>query len=99
MEYTSPQQSAPTILPGKAIMLPRPSRFRNRLAQNAIPTLYQGPNVTAARILIICCTGAHLLPATGKLKKLPTMARAVNTPARASRLVREESDDKVVCHK
>ena len=38
-----------------------------------------------------------LLPATGKLKKLPTMARAVNTPARASRLVREESDDKVVC--
>ena len=30
-------------------------------------------------------------------KKLPTMARAVNTPARASRLVREESDDKVVC--
>ena len=41
--------------------------------------------------------GAHLLPATGKLKKLPTMARAVNTPARASRLVREESDDKVVC--
>ena len=97
MEYTSPQQSAPTILPGKAIMLPRPSRFRNRLAQNAIPTLYQGPNVTAARILIICCTGAHLLPATGKLKKLPTMARAVNTPARASRLVREESDDQVVC--
>lgn len=46
---------------------------------------------------MICCTGAHLLPATGKLKKLPTMARAVNTPARASRLVREESDDKVVC--
>ena len=81
MEYTSPQQSAPTILPGKAIMLPRPSRFRNRLAQNAIPTLYQGPNVTAARILIICCTGAHLLPNTGKENRLPTTAAAHNIPA------------------
>ena len=33
-------------------MLPRPSRFRNRLAQNAIPTLYQGPNVTAYPVAV-----------------------------------------------
>ena len=72
------------MLPGKAIRLPRPSRLRSKLAQNAMPTPHAGPSVTAARMLTICCTGAHLLPATGTLIKLPTIASAVRTPASAS---------------
>ena len=63
--------------------LPRARRLRRRLAIKAMPIPQKGPKVTAARMLTICCTGAHLLPATGKLIKLPTTARAVNTPASA----------------
>jgi hypothetical protein len=32
-------------------------------------------------MLIICCTGAHLLPNTGKENRLPTTATAQKTPA------------------
>src|SRR5574344_741007 len=35
-------------------------------------------------MLTICCTGAHLLPNTGKEKRLPTTATAHRTPATAS---------------
>ena len=72
------------MLPGNAISVPIPSRFLKRLEQNAIPTEYHGPKSTAERIFIICCTGAHLLPAIGMLIRLPSTASAINTPAKAS---------------
>lgn len=82
--YISPQHNAPTMLPGKAIRLPSPVRFLITLAQNATPTLYAGPKNIAPHMFTICCTGAHLLPATGKLNKLPATATATRTPAIAS---------------
>ena len=41
----------------------------------------------AAHIFTMCCTGAHLLPATGKLIKLPATATATSTPAMAIFLI------------
>ena len=37
-QYINPQHSAPIILPGNAIRLPSPNRFRSRLARNAHAT-------------------------------------------------------------
>ena len=82
--YARPHSSAPNILPGKAIRLPRPSRLRSREATKATPTPHQGPSRTAHSTLTMCCTGAHLLPNMGKLNTLPTTHRAQNIPARAS---------------
>ena len=81
LEKVMPHSSAPNILPGNAIKLPRPSRLRSRLAQKATPTPYQGPSSTAHRMLTMCCTGAHLLAKTGKEKRLPTTATAQKMPA------------------
>ena len=81
---TRPQHKAPTMLPGKARRLPIPSRLRIRLAQKAMPIPHHGPSMTAAKTLTICWTGAHLLPATGTLIRLPATAAAVSTPAMAS---------------
>ena len=85
--YISPQHSAPTMLPGNAMRLPSPVRFLMTLAQNATPTPHTGPKNTAAHIFTMCCMGAHLLPATGKLIKLPATATATSTPAMASFLI------------
>src|SRR5699024_1214683 len=51
--------SAPTMLPGKASRVPRPSRLRSRLAAKAEARPYQGPRKTAHRIFTMCCTGEH----------------------------------------
>ena len=85
--YISPQHRAPTMLPGNAMRLPSPVRFLMILAQNATPTPHAGPKNTAAHIFTMCCTGAHLLPATGKLIKLPATATATSTPAMAIFLI------------
>ena len=80
-----PQQSAPIMLPGKAMSVPAPTRFLMRLAQKATPTPYQGPRNTAQSTFTMCCVGEHLLPNTGKLMKaLPTTAIATNMAATAS---------------
>lgn len=75
------------MLPGKAMIVPSPSRFRIRLAPKATPTPYQGPSRTAHRTLTICWMGAHLLARTGKVNRLPTTATAHRIPAMASFLV------------
>ena len=75
------------MLPGKARKLPSPKRLRSRLATKAIAIPHYGPSNTAENILTICCTGAHLLPATGILIRLPITATAVNTPASANFVV------------
>jgi hypothetical protein len=75
------------MLPGNAMRLPSPVRFLMTLAQNATPTPHTGPKNTAAHIFTMCCMGAHLLPATGKLIKLPATATATSTPAMASFLI------------
>ena len=82
--YTSPQISAPNILPGNAIRLPSPRRFRISAAANAAPSPYPGPKRTAQRIFTICCTGEHLLPNTGNENKLPATATAQKTAATAN---------------
>ena len=63
-------------------------RLRSRLATKAEATPKPGPRNTAHRIFTMCCTGAHLLPNTGKEKVLPTTATAVRTLARASFLIK-----------
>ncbi len=75
------------MLPGKAMRLPRPSRLRISEATNAAPTPYAGPSSTAHMMFTICCTGAHLLPNTGKENRLPTTATAHRMLAVASFLV------------
>ena len=72
------------MLPWKAMRLPMPRMLRTRLATNATPTPYHGPSTTAQRMFTMCCTGAHLLPRTGKDRRLPTTATAHSTPASAS---------------
>ena len=50
----------------------------------AAATPYPGPSKTAHRMFTICCTGAHLLPNTGKENMLPTTAMTHSIPATAS---------------
>ena len=61
-----PHSSAPNILPGNAIKLPRPSRFAQRSWRKGDPDPIPGTASTAHRMLTMCCTGAHLLAKTGK---------------------------------
>ena len=82
--YTRPHSSAPNMLPGKAIRLPRPSRLRSSEATKATPTPHHGPSSTAQVTLTMCWMGAHLLPNMGKLNTLPTTHRAHSMPANAS---------------
>ena len=82
--YTRPHSSAPNMLPGKAIRLPRPSRLRSSEATKATPTPHHGPSSTAQVTLTMCWMGAHLLPNMGKLNTLPTTHRAHSIPANAS---------------
>ena len=50
----SPQQSAPTILPGKASSVPVPIISLISDVTNAIPTAYHGPSSVPAITFTIC---------------------------------------------
>ena len=84
LRYARPHSSAPNMLPGKAMRLPKLMRFRSKLEVKAPANPYQGPRNTANRMFTICCTGAHLLPNTGKERVLPATATAHRRAATAS---------------
>ena len=76
------------MLPGNASRLPKPVRLRISAARKPTPNAYHGPSRMPATTLTMCCTGAHLLPNTGKDNRLPTTAMATRRPARVRRMTR-----------
>ena len=54
-----PQQSAPTILPGKASSVPVPIITLISDVINAIATAYQGPRIVPAITFTRCYIGKH----------------------------------------